>query len=325
MRRSQLRLARTTVCGSRPKASKPFRGTLEFRAFPGRRTWGWQRMDAQEVFEHKSTELGDEQAPFVSNDVKGKTKAGPAVRNPATKCGFRHDRNKARRRGDVEVALSANHDGSCFGTPARSGWKFGPHGHLGRLTAPFAEVKKKKIHQKDQDVMKDRMKLIGRRDTRAHSRPITRSENGFVLYNPPESPITAVEYGTLQGGYDFLNAECFENSLPQVLITLRRHGRARGYFSPKRFQRRGKSQDNVHEVALNPDSFAGRTDEEILSTGDAQRDTSSNDYDRVIDLMTDAVQKVSKRGITKADFLPALVDFTAAVGLAIRGEGAYGR
>jgi hypothetical protein len=55
-------------------------------------------------------------------------------------------------------------------------------------------------------------------------------------------------------------------------------------------------------------------------TGDPQQDEPSSDYDRVIDIMTDAVQKISKKGITKADFLPALVDFTAAVALAMRGE-----
>lgn len=82
----------------------------------------------------------------------------------------------------------------------------------------------------------------------------------------PQSPITAVEYGTLQDAYDHFNAALFEGSLPQVLITLQRHRRARGYFSPKRFQRRDKAREHIHEVALNPDSFTARSDEEILST-----------------------------------------------------------
>jgi SprT-like family len=51
-----------------------------------------------------------------------------------------------------------------------------------------------------------------------------------------------------------------------VLITLQRHHRALGYFSAKRFQRRGQVRQQVHEVALNPDGFTGNTDEEILST-----------------------------------------------------------
>ena len=62
-----------------------------------------------------------------------------------------------------------------------------------------------------------------------------------------------------------INRELFEGSFPQVLVTLQRHANTRGYFSPERFNGR---IDNaaVHELALNPDSFIGRTDEEILST-----------------------------------------------------------
>ena len=54
-------------------------------------------------------------------------------------------------------------------------------------------------------------------------------------------------------------------SLPPVLVTLQRHAKARGYFSPERFT--GRIEDEAaHELAMNPDSFTGRTDEEILST-----------------------------------------------------------
>jgi hypothetical protein len=80
------------------------------------------------------------------------------------------------------------------------------------------------------------------------------------------SPLTALEYGTFQRAYDEFNAALFEGRLPQVLITLQRHSRARGYFSRDQFQHRDGIRKSVHEVALNPDSFAGRTDEEILST-----------------------------------------------------------
>jgi len=79
-------------------------------------------------------------------------------------------------------------------------------------------------------------------------------------------PLTALEYGTLQDAYDHFNIGLFEGRLPQVLITLQRHARARGYFSRNRFQRRDGAQEQVHEIALNPDCFNGRTDEEILST-----------------------------------------------------------
>src|SRR2546427_3077583 len=77
--------------------------------------------------------------------------------------------------------------------------------------------------------------------------------------------ITVTEYQGFQKAYDFFNRELFEGSLPQVLVTLQRHANTRGYFSPERFHGRiGKAA--VHELALNPDSFTGRTDEMILST-----------------------------------------------------------
>jgi predicted SprT family Zn-dependent metalloprotease len=78
-------------------------------------------------------------------------------------------------------------------------------------------------------------------------------------------PITPGEYRAFQKAYDFFNAELFGNSLPHVLVTLQRHANARGYFSPERFTGRIEHAA-VHELAMNPDTFTGRTDEEILST-----------------------------------------------------------
>jgi hypothetical protein len=92
------------------------------------------------------------------------------------------------------------------------------------------------------------------------------SKNPSFVSETVQSAFTAIEYGTFQGAYDHFNAALFAKQLPQVLITLQRHAHARGYFSRGRFQRRGKIREHIHEVALNPDSFAGRTDEEILST-----------------------------------------------------------
>jgi hypothetical protein len=76
---------------------------------------------------------------------------------------------------------------------------------------------------------------------------------------------TRTEYQGFQKTYDFFNRELFDGSLPQVLVTLQRHANTRGYFSPERFHGR-IDQSAVHELALNPDSFTGRTDEMILST-----------------------------------------------------------
>jgi hypothetical protein len=77
--------------------------------------------------------------------------------------------------------------------------------------------------------------------------------------------ITLQEYQGFQRAYDFFNRELFADSLPQVLVTLQRHANTRGYFSPERFHGRVE-KSAVHELALNPDTFTGRTDEMILST-----------------------------------------------------------
>ncbi len=77
--------------------------------------------------------------------------------------------------------------------------------------------------------------------------------------------ITLKEYQGFQRAYDFFNRELFADTLPQVLVTLQRHANTRGYFSPERFNGRIERQ-TVHELALNPDTFTGRTDAMILST-----------------------------------------------------------
>jgi len=50
-----------------------------------------------------------------------------------------------------------------------------------------------------------------------------------------------------------------------VLVTLQRHAKARGDFRPERFTERIE-ETAVHEPAMNPDSFTGRTDDAIMST-----------------------------------------------------------
>jgi len=91
-------------------------------------------------------------------------------------------------------------------------------------------------------------------------------QSKISAFDQNPSPITATEYGTLQNAYDHFNVALFDGALPQVLITLQRQRGARGYFSSDRFKRRDNADQHVHELALNPDCFAGRTDEQILST-----------------------------------------------------------
>jgi predicted SprT family Zn-dependent metalloprotease len=76
---------------------------------------------------------------------------------------------------------------------------------------------------------------------------------------------TKTEYQGFQEAYDFFNRQLFQGSLPQVLVTLQRHAKSLGYFSPERFNGR-IDETTIHELALNPDTFLGRTDALILST-----------------------------------------------------------
>src|ERR1039457_6968508 len=78
--------------------------------------------------------------------------------------------------------------------------------------------------------------------------------------------VTIKEYKGFQYAFDWFNKTLFDNTLPQVLITLQRRPKSYGYFSPNRFSGRGENAAKVHELALNPAEFAKRIDEEILST-----------------------------------------------------------
>lgn len=77
--------------------------------------------------------------------------------------------------------------------------------------------------------------------------------------------ITLREYGALDGAYHFFNERLFAGWLPLCLITLHRHPKARGFFCPDKFEHREQGERTA-EIALNPDTFQGRTDLEILST-----------------------------------------------------------
>lgn len=65
---------------------------------------------------------------------------------------------------------------------------------------------------------------------------------------------TTQSYAELQLAFDHFNAELFEGSLPQCLITLQREKKSFGYYSHKRFA----SLDGLttDEIALNPSYFA---------------------------------------------------------------------
>jgi hypothetical protein len=79
-----------------------------------------------------------------------------------------------------------------------------------------------------------------------------------------QKAITPTEYKAFQKAYDFFNKELFQNTLPNVLVTLQRKSRYGGYFAANRFKGRTE-ETTAHELALNPDHFTGASDEHILS------------------------------------------------------------
>lgn len=72
-------------------------------------------------------------------------------------------------------------------------------------------------------------------------------------------------YGDLTHAFRFFNERLFLGRLSPTLITLRATGRTYGYFSPERFVNPRGGQP-VHEIAFNPETFAQRGVEDVLST-----------------------------------------------------------
>ena len=74
------------------------------------------------------------------------------------------------------------------------------------------------------------------------------------------------EYHKFQHAYDHFNHNLFGGRLPPSLITFQRRKHIRGYFSPYRFTARNNHTLRTDEIALNPDTFAGYDDKDILAT-----------------------------------------------------------
>lgn len=74
------------------------------------------------------------------------------------------------------------------------------------------------------------------------------------------------QYSSFDQAYDWFNSHLFEGKLPVCMITLQRKKQAKGYFWAKQFGSRIDKDENIDEIALNPDSFVNRSDAEILST-----------------------------------------------------------
>src|SRR5262249_23201502 len=74
------------------------------------------------------------------------------------------------------------------------------------------------------------------------------------------------QYITLAAAFDFFNRRLFKGELPPAIITLQRKAGSHGYYSERRFEGRSDDAAETDEIALNPGTFAGRSDEQILST-----------------------------------------------------------
>ena len=74
------------------------------------------------------------------------------------------------------------------------------------------------------------------------------------------------QYITLASAFDFFNRRLFAGLLPPAIITLQRKAGSHGYYSARRFEGRGSENRETDEIALNPGTFAGRSDTQILST-----------------------------------------------------------
>jgi hypothetical protein len=96
---------------------------------------------------------------------------------------------------------------------------------------------------------------------------MARAKRQRVHGHPIDQPtaITPIEYGGLQVAYDHFNEILFGGALVDTFITYQRHAHSYGYFSPDRFAGR-TAVGGRHELALNPDHFIGRIDEQITST-----------------------------------------------------------
>lgn len=80
--------------------------------------------------------------------------------------------------------------------------------------------------------------------------------------------ISSSQYKMVELAFQALNRQFFGGTLPETLLTFHRHHGAYGYYRHEAFQDRGLSDNKikVSEIALNPDTFANRTDDQIIAT-----------------------------------------------------------
>jgi hypothetical protein len=82
----------------------------------------------------------------------------------------------------------------------------------------------------------------------------------MVTINPTDE-----NYRIWRLAYDFFNERLFANALPGCLLTLQRRRNAYGFHAASRFEQ-SDGNTQTDEIALNPQHFAGRSPQEVLST-----------------------------------------------------------
>jgi predicted SprT family Zn-dependent metalloprotease len=102
--------------------------------------------------------------------------------------------------------------------------------------------------------------------------PVARLQQETEKPEPPKqnvayetTGITGTQYLTFQRAFYYFNTELFGGTLVDLMINLNRKAGYHGYYSKARLKGRG-SNATIDEIGLNPDTFTGRTDEDILST-----------------------------------------------------------
>jgi len=78
--------------------------------------------------------------------------------------------------------------------------------------------------------------------------------------------IIKVEYTGIQRAFDVFNFRLFQGTLSIPMFTFQRGRNYKAYFHADRYNSRNEDNGPSHEIALNPDCFPGRSDEEILSS-----------------------------------------------------------
>lgn len=77
--------------------------------------------------------------------------------------------------------------------------------------------------------------------------------------------LTKDQYIKFDEAVKYFNEKLFAGELPDLLVTLQRHPRSAGYYHAEKLEDR-QNKKRIAEIALNPDVFSSKSDEEILST-----------------------------------------------------------